>query len=177
MSSHDELVRRAVRWLRRQHYCATVFAEMTTASSETPDVIGWGKGYSRVVEVKTSRSDFRRDLRKPHMLDEQGGMGGQRWYLVPPDLLRADDIPVWCGLAYAGLKSIVVIKAAPERSVYDFRAEARVLTSALRRTELGSRFNPKTARWEPFANRDRRQRKDREHDAIGAAHIARQRLA
>lgn len=156
--THAELVQRAVRWLRSHHRCSIVYAEIVTGSAETPDAIGWRMGFSRVVEVKVSRSDFLADRRKPHASAPDRGMGGQRWYLVPSGLVRADEVPDWCGLAYAHSRRIEVVREAPERERWDARREAQVLMSAVRRLELGSRYDATTGRWETYTERVERQR-------------------
>lgn len=156
--THAQLVQRAVRWLKGAHKCTTVYSEMTTGALEWPDAIGWVRGYSRVVECKVSRADFQKDkktkfgARYPEM-----GMGIQRWYLVPPDLVFEDEVPEWCGLAYAHPRSVEVIKQAPNRQKWDAVAEAQMLTSAVRRLELGSLFDRKTCRWESYTSRIARQ--------------------
>lgn len=156
--THAELVLRAVRWLRSFHRCPIVYAEIVTGAPETPDVIGWWLGFSRVVECKVSRADFLADRRKPHASHPESGMGGQRWYLVPAGLVSADETPEWCGLAYAHPRRIEVVREAPERERWNARHEAQILMSAIRRMELGSRFNPRTARWESYDERKTRER-------------------
>lgn len=145
--THADLVRRAVRWLRSHHRCGTVFAEMQTMY-EFPDAIGWRGHFSRVVEVKVSRADFFADRSKPHASHAEAGMGAQRWYLAPEGLVRADEVPAWCGLAYATSRRIVVVKEAPDREVYNFRGETRMLLSAVCRFAVGSRFDEKAGRFE-----------------------------
>lgn len=157
MGEHADLVHLGVRWLRRVWKCDPVFAEMTTAVSETPDVIGWCRGFSTVVEVKMSRGDFRRDRDKPHARAGYG-MGQRRWYLVPPQLLRAEDVPEWCGLAYApaharSVDEVQIVKLAPTRERFNFRGEAIMLASAassacasIARPRAGSRSRHTTRR-------------------------------
>jgi hypothetical protein len=160
--THPELVQRAVRWLKGHHKCSLVFSEMTTGAMETPDAIGWRLGFSRLVECKVSRSDFFRDQKtKSGAIHDSMGLGGQRWYLVPPKLVTADEVPAWCGLAYAHPRKIEIVKEAPERAVWDFRGEAQMLTSAIRRMELGSNFNKTTGRWESYMSRVQRQRTEK----------------
>lgn len=155
--THADLVQRAVRWLKRHHECSIVYAEIVTGRPETPDAIGWRMGFSRLVEVKVSRSDFFADRKKPHASHPEWGMGGQRWYLVPAGLVTADEVPEWCGLAYAHARRIEIVKEAPERERWDARGEMQVLMSAIRRLELGSKFDAKTGRWETYEQRVKRQ--------------------
>lgn len=171
--THADLVQRAVRWLRTHHRCSIVYAEMVTGAPETPDAIGWRIGFSRVVEVKVSRADFHRDRHKTHASHPEAGMGGQRWYLVPAGLVAADEVPTWCGLAYAHARRIEVVRPAPERTRWDARREAQVLTSALRRHEVGSRYDAATGRWEPFIFCERRERLALEGERLAASAVRR----
>lgn len=159
MLTHSDLVQIAVRWLKRYHKCSRIYSEMTTGAMETPDAIGWRVGFSRLVECKVSRSDFFRDQKtKTGAIYPEMGMGGQRWYLVPDGLVTANEVPEWCGLAYAKGKRVIVMKEAPERERWDARGELQMLLSAMRRMELGSNFDPSTCRWESLMSREKRQK-------------------
>lgn len=157
--THAELVQRAVRWLKGHHRCGIVYSEMATGVMETPDAIGWRTGFSRLVEVKVSRADFLRDKNKAAASYAEGGMGSQRWYLVPAGLIQASEVPQWCGLAYAHKRTVTVVKEAPEREKYNFRGEMQMLGSALRRKDLGSLFDTTTCRWESLMARTAREKK------------------
>lgn len=164
MSGHDfthaSLVQRAVKWLQGYHRCTIVYSEMATSAIEIPDAIGWHKGFSRLVECKVSRSDFNKEKRtKLGAIHQDHGMGAQRWYLVPSGLLKPEEVPEWCGLAYAGKSRIQVVKPAPDRVAQDFRGEIQMLMSAVRRLHLGSQFDPVTCKWEALQARRRRQRR------------------
>ncbi len=162
--THDELVDVAVAWLRRgveYQVDGTVVArrrytlalgEIVTAASETPDAIGFTHGISCVIECKVSRSDFFADRAKPHMHDETCGMGRFRWYLTPPGLVGAEEVPSWCGLAYAKARRVEVVKLAPMRHDIHARAtmnENIVACSAARRFQLGVAFDVKRGRFAP----------------------------
>lgn len=175
--THDEIVRRVVAWLRRRpQACQVVFAEMTTALSETPDAIGWAHGSSHVVEVKISRSDFFRDRHKPHMRTEETGMGQRRWYACPTGLLEPLDLPAWCGLLYVDARRCRVIRPAPVRAKWNARGETRMLTSALRRAQLGVRFDGARARWEAQATHLNRTLLATESELLAAGAVDRARL-
>jgi hypothetical protein len=159
--NHKELVDRAVRWLRSRHSCSVVFAEMTTAVSETPDVIGWYRFTSHVVEVKVSRSDFHRDRGKIHVRAGQS-MGQFRWYLTPPGLLKVDDLPPGYGLAEVrGARTFIVREAEP-RNDRAVNQEIQLLVSAVQRAHLGVQFDHETARWESYAKGRARLREEQE---------------
>lgn len=148
--NHKDLVDRAVRWLRSRHSCSVVFAEMTTAVSETPDVIGWYRFTSHVVEVKVSRSDFHRDRDKIHVRAGMS-MGQFRWYLTPPGLLKVEDLPPKYGLAEVRGSRIRVVRDAEPREDRALNQEVQLLVSAVQRAHLGVQFDQKTARWESYA--------------------------
>jgi hypothetical protein len=96
--THDELIKRAVRWLRKKR-CHVIAAELVTyaRSRETPDVIGWYGTGSILIECKTSRGDFRADLLKPARTTGIA-MGDWRFYFTPPGLLNGLKLPNGWGL-------------------------------------------------------------------------------
>lgn len=152
--THGDLVERAVRWLRNRHSCAVVFAEMTTAVSETPDVIGWHLATSHVVECKVSRADFLRDRTKIHVRAKRS-MGHFRWYLAPAGILRAEDLAPEYGLAevraFGSTSRVHIVRDARPREDRDPRTEIQLLVSAVQRAHLGVRFDREAARWESYA--------------------------
>lgn len=152
MTTHAKLIERGAVWLRRGLRCSLVFAEMVTYASENPDLIGW-KSYGRgtvLVEVKISRGDFLRDHKKrAHRLART--MGSQRYYLTPEHLVMPNEVPDDHGLAYVESNGRVRIsKPAPERALDPAAAsdETLMLLSAIRRMQLGTKFDPTTGRWE-----------------------------
>ena len=98
--THDELVARAVRWLRNSRRCPIVFAEARSGFvSEAPDAIGWtARGVSILVECKATVSDFYSDRGKPSRRVPEIGMGGERWYMTAPRLLAGRALPEGWGL-------------------------------------------------------------------------------
>lgn len=103
--THEDLIGRAGRWLKNSRRCRSVLLEPSYGSpSEVPDAIGWlgsgggtAPGSSVLVECKTSRADFLADQgkssRKPG-----AGLGRERWYMTPPDLLDPGELPEGWGL-------------------------------------------------------------------------------
>ena len=85
--THDELVRRAARWLKNTARCQPVFTEQMTLS-ESPDAIGWTWKGSILIECKTSLSDFHADKKKPFREDGFLGVGRQRFYMAPPEIIN-----------------------------------------------------------------------------------------
>jgi len=135
--AHDELTRRAVRWLRGTMRCGVVLSEVIGDGHEQPDAIGWKRGglHSILVEVKTSRADFIRDQRKWHRRARLT-VGVERYYFTPPGLARVEELPEGWGLAEAG-KRIKVLARAERADDQRFRHEIPLLFAALRKVELG----------------------------------------
>lgn len=107
-SLHKSLCETAVKWLKRAPSaggpgCSVAVSECKSGfDGEIPDAIGFRRtGYeptdgSVLVEVKTSRSDFLADARKPHR--SSGGVGSWRYYLAPHGLIDPDELPTGWGL-------------------------------------------------------------------------------
>lgn len=53
---------------------------------------------AQAYEIKVSRADFQRDVKQP--LKQRGArlFSDQFWFVAPPGLLRAEEIPDWAGL-------------------------------------------------------------------------------
>lgn len=143
MTAHDALVTRATRWLRNTLHCRVVLSELVayTASRETPDVIGWVRGYSVLVECKTSRADFLRDMRKSARMPSHAALGHWRFYLTEPGLLDGLELPYGWGwyavygrsVRHAGGIDYRNAAAPPLESCRD--SEVAMLVSALSRIE------------------------------------------
>jgi hypothetical protein len=137
---HSTLVAIGVRWLSRK--CSVVLYEFATAADENPDVIGWApEAGSVLIECKLSRADFLKDAAKAVRKHPRTGMGQRRYYLSPPDVIQVKDLPPKWGLLWANQREVSVKREArgfPERNLL---AEARFLSSMLRRAQLriGSR--------------------------------------
>lgn len=126
--THDELVKRAIRWLAGTRRCRVVVDDGPLGHSEKPDAIGWrcGGWESILVECKTSLSDFYADKKKPHRQGDGSGMGRERWYMTPPGLLKPEQIPDGWGLVEAGPRCRI-IKRATERDAWNSVAEVDLL--------------------------------------------------
>jgi hypothetical protein len=81
---------------------------------EFPDAIGWRSYESYLVECKVSRADFLADLKKPHRVNPDWGMGDRRYYMTPPELVQPDEVPDLWGLLWVYPK-IVRVKRSPYR--------------------------------------------------------------
>lgn len=133
--THEELVGRAVAWLRARG-CGVVLAECTSSARETPDAIGWKSGRSILVEVKVSRGDFHREKhkasRRPELHEGRAvGMGGSRFYMTPPGLLDPCELEA-CGWGLLEAGRVVRVVRASRGFDADLAEEVRLLTSELR---------------------------------------------
>jgi hypothetical protein len=143
---HQQLVRLAEVWLRRQYRCGIVLSEQSCASGETPDVIGWkGKCRSVLVECKVSRADFLADREKPFRRCPELGMGCERFYLAPVGLIGAAELPAkWGLLEIKGRELNIVVRPSrlSQRSPTGLMLEMNLLLASLRRVEV--RIEPQT---------------------------------
>lgn len=136
--THAQLVEKAVRWLRG-YRCGVVLSEQACVSGEMPDAIGWkGACHSVLVECKVTRSDFLADRAKPFRVKPGKGVGCERFYLVPPGLIRGEELPLGWGLLEAQRGSVEMVRASAKnlRSATGFRYEMNLLLASLRRVEI-----------------------------------------
>lgn len=111
--THADLVQRAVKWLRSFHKCSHAYGEFVAAVQYIPDAIGWRNQFSILVECKRSRSDFFADRKKLIHHNPDAYPGEERWYLTPPGLVTADEVPEGWYLAEADEKRVRVITHPP----------------------------------------------------------------
>lgn len=116
---HDELVKRAGRWLRGTCGCSAVLTEIKafTESGESPDAVGWRSNYSVLVECKASRSDFLADRKKPFRVHPARGIGTFRFFLCPPGIILPEDLPGGWGLLYVEPRKVRRI-VGPEGNIW-----------------------------------------------------------
>lgn len=143
--THKQLVRRMAQWLKGTKKMTVVCAELTTCTSETPDVIGWvGRAASVLIECKVSRSDFLSDKKKHFRREAGRGMGDKRYMAAPPGMIHPDELPEGWGLLEPTLYSTgyksdhikVIVEAKHQEA--SKRSECVVLMSALRRLEIST---------------------------------------
>ena len=144
--THDELVAKAVRWLRRQGCRVILHDPFRTPLAEQPDAIGWREGVSILVEAKTSLADFRADSAKRFRCDPELGMGDWRFFIAPPGLLTPDMLPDHWGMIEANGKSTRVTHGGPLGNSWwkppfsaNTRQERSLLVSALAQPEARPR--------------------------------------
>lgn len=150
--THDELVKVAVRWLRRpcadrrdygpEHWykpgCGVVVPELVSYGGEIPDAIGWvSSGYSFMVECKASRADFRAEARKG-AARVGSRVGAECLYLCPEGIIPVEEVPEAWGLLYVSHKGrrVKVVKASRANPNRDIRGEMSLMYSLLRRVEV-----------------------------------------
>lgn len=97
--SHNQLILKALAWLKTTKKCATVLAELSSVRREIPDAIGWrARGLSVLIECKVSRADFLKDHQKAFRLPG-AGMGRERWFMVTPGVIKdLDEVPAGWGV-------------------------------------------------------------------------------
>ena len=136
--THDQLVEKAVRWLR--HYrCGVVLSEQACVSGEMPDAIGWKRAcHSVLIECKVTRSDFLVDRAKPFRLKPEQGVGCERFYLTPLDLVKPEELPAGWGLLELRRGRIEMLRPSAKnlRSAAGLRYEMNLLLASLRRVEV-----------------------------------------
>ena len=136
--THGQLVERAVRWLR-WYRCGVVLSEQACVSGEMPDAIGWKqKCHSVLVECKVTRGDFLADRAKPFRLKPEKGVGCERFYLVPADMIAREELPAGGGLLELRRGRVEMVQAAAKdlRTATGFRYEMNLLLASLRRVEV-----------------------------------------
>ena len=136
--THSQLVQKAVEWLRA-YRCGVVLSEQACISGEMPDAIGWKSAcHSVLVECKISRADFLADRGKQFRQKPDTGVGCERFYLVPKEMVRTGELPVGWGLLEYHNRSVNVARASARnlRTAVGFRYEMNLLLASLRRVEV-----------------------------------------
>lgn len=108
--THRDLCDLGVKWLQRPPSangmgCNFAVSEIQSSyNGEQVDVFGYRCSYpmygSYMIEVKVSRSDFLKDMSKPHRLNPHLGVGKYRIYMCPEDVIHPSDIPHGWGLVW-----------------------------------------------------------------------------
>ncbi len=136
--THAHLVERAVRWLR-YYRCGGVLSEQACSSGEMPDAIGWKQAcHSVLVECKVTRADFLADRAKPFRQKPERGVGSERFYLTPPELIRIEELPAGWGLLELRRGRVEMLHPSAKnlRTATGFRYEMNLLLASLRRVEV-----------------------------------------
>lgn len=126
--THEQLVARAVAWLRNARRCRVVVWERNTNCWEQPDALGWNaQGDSTLVECKASRADFFRDAAKPFRKNPTLGVGSYRFYMVASGLVAPNEVPDGWGLLECHGRAVRVAKAAAHHPVRAMLTEVKYL--------------------------------------------------
>lgn len=131
--THKDCVSAATYWLNGK--CEIVLPEFFTWNPELPDVIGFKRRESIVVECKISRSDFLADKKKPFRVMPDRGMGDKRYYCCPQGLIKPDELPPSWGLVYIYPSGTVRLIKKAFRQPKDHSAEFHVLFYYARRAQ------------------------------------------
>lgn len=107
--THDELVQRGMYWLRNSMRCQVVLTEKPSRH-ERPDAVGFSSIASIQIEAKVSRRDFFKDQKKRGRVNQWGRIAQFCWYLVPPGLVKAEEVPEDWGLLYCYPRQVRKIK-------------------------------------------------------------------
>ena len=133
-----------MQWLR-SYRCGVVLSEQACVSGEMPDAIGWKRAcHSVLIECKVSRADFLADRCKPFRQKSDLGVGNERFYLMPPKLVRPEELPSGWGLLEYRARKVAVVRPSKKdlRSPQGFLCEMNLLLASLRRVEI--RIEPQT---------------------------------
>ena len=136
--THAQLVQKAVGWLRA-YRCGVILSEQACLSGEMPDAIGWKRAcHSVLVECKISRADFLADREKPFRRKQGLGMGCERFYLAPSDMVDLEELPAGWGLLECHNRQIKLRLPAAKnlRTEAGFKYEMNLLLASLRRVEI-----------------------------------------
>lgn len=138
MLTHDELVERAVKWLKSTGHCGVAAPELITWCDEQPDAIGWrSRGAICVlIECKTTRADFLQDAKKWFRREPWDGVGNKRYFMTPPGIVFERDLPENWGLLEAGPNIVRKVRESGDFEIADhnFKSQA-FMYSLLRRCE------------------------------------------
>jgi hypothetical protein len=96
--THADCVEMAASYLSKR--CPVVLPEFFTFNSELPDVLGFERNCTWVIECKISRSDFKKDSLKSFRLNAANGMGDVRYFCCPKGLISKEELPEGWGLLY-----------------------------------------------------------------------------
>jgi hypothetical protein len=148
--THAELVTIAAAYARRRLRGKVVLVEPRVASVPmVPDVLSFDGWCSTMIEVKTTRADFRGDCEKRHrgmrraghdLLDDD--LGDYRFYLAPRGVIPLALMPdrLWGLIEVDDRGRPMMIRNAyahSNRSRFANLYESRILAAAMYRSETG----------------------------------------
>lgn len=108
---HEQQSEAAARWLKNNGFSVVAVNVSALGSRERVDAIGWRHSGSALIESKVSRSDFHSDKNKPER--QSGGVGLYRFYITPPNLINASELPAGWGLLHYDGRKVIEVKCPP----------------------------------------------------------------
>lgn len=136
--THDELVERAIKWLKSTGRCGVAVPKLVTWCDEQPDALGWRSrgAICILIECKTSRADFLVDQNKYFRRAPWDGIGNKRYYMTPPGIVGLHELPELWGLLEVQGKIVQKVKESGDFEIADhnFKSVA-FMYSLLRRCE------------------------------------------
>lgn len=110
-----------------------VLIEFCPTMGESPDIYGLSGPRSLLIEVKVSKGDFKRDIKK-NFRKSGKGIGLTRYYLCPTGLINENELPENWGLLYCDEnKKIEIVKMSGYFFERDFSQELLIMQSVIRR--------------------------------------------
>ena len=116
--------------------CSIVLTDITTAVSETPDVLGWCAKTSILLEAKATRSDFLGDKKKLFRSRPELGVGDLRYYITPVGLVSVDELPAGWGLIEVTTRGGVRVLRGSQHHKADKGNELVIMQSLIRRLRV-----------------------------------------
>ncbi len=135
--SHDDLCQVGKAWLIRKGYVAAFTELRSILFHQHPDAIGWNsRGKSCLIEVKVSRSDYKRDDKKLHV--KYPVVGQTRYYLVPKGLIKVEELREgWGLLEYDGKRVYKTVESPQHTHSRSIDYECAMLVYAIKREARG----------------------------------------
>ena len=137
--SHYELCCKVAEWLYKKPWTGVkyVTVELVCQRQETPGVWGTNGWASTIIEGKTARSDFLADKKKPWRQSIKDGIGSFRWYLVPENTVKPEEVPDYWGIIeHDGSKIVRIVREAKIVYGTDNCGDLAILCSILRREKF-----------------------------------------
>jgi hypothetical protein len=132
--THKDCVEAAAAYLSKR--CDVVLPEFFSWNAELPDVIGFKRNHSDLVECKVSRADFLKDKKKHFRMFPEQGMGDYRYYCCPRGMISKDELPDGWGLLYLYPSGLVRQLKESRKHDKDWRAEHHLLFYYARRANF-----------------------------------------
>lgn len=123
--THRELEAAGARWLRTRGYTLIEIEPVSSATGEVPDVIGWKRNMSILLEAKTSRADFARDREKECRHPAGAGLGQLRYYITSAGLILPEEVQNGWGLLAVYPKMTREIKTPPKLIEFSGRTSTK----------------------------------------------------